>query len=106
MIDRTFCARCSIKHLGQAAIQMHESCLGYPLFVYMALAHMAEASDELVTMMPDEANEIRNERLKLEDSLRTGVPYAVDFNRLLLLVAEGAMLEETLTSNTKETDHE
>jgi len=106
METRPSCGRCGIKHLGQAAVLMHESCLGYPLHLYYVLAHLAEASDELVAGMPEEANEIRNERLKLEDSLRTGVPYAVDFNRLLLLVAEGAMLEETLTSNTKETDHE
>ena len=97
-VERAFCARCGIKHLGQAAILLKEACMGYPLHVYYAMSHMAEASDELVAMMPDEANAIRNERLKLEDSLKTGVPYMPDFDRLMLLVAEGAMLEETLTS--------
>ena len=96
-MDRDFCPRCTIKHLGQAAILVKESAMGYPLHIYMSLAHMAEASDELVAMMPDEANAIRDERLKLEDSLKTGVPYMPDFDRLMLLVAEGAMLEETLT---------
>ena len=103
MKDRPFCARCAIKHLGQAAILIKESCMGYPLHVYYALAHMSEASDELVAMMPEEANTIRDERLKLEDSLRTGVPYQPDFDRLMLLVAEGAMLEEITRG---ETDHE
>jgi hypothetical protein len=94
-MERDFCARCAIKHLGQAAILIKESCMGYPVHVYYAMAHMAEASDELVSMMPVEANRIRDERLKVEDSLRTGVPYHPDFDALLMLVAEGAMLEET-----------
>ena len=94
-MTRVFCARCGIKHLGQAAILLKESCMGYPLHVYYALAHMAEAADELVSVMPEEANSIRDERLKVENSLRMGIPYIPDFDRLLLLVAEGAMLEET-----------
>jgi len=94
-MTRDFCARCAIKHLGQAAILIKESLQNYPLHSYFAMAHMAEASDEIVSMMPVEANRIRDERLKVEDSLRTGVPYHPDFDALLMLVAEGAMLEET-----------
>jgi len=94
-MERDFCARCAIKHLGQAAVLIKESSMGYPLHVYYSLAHMAEASDELVSMMPEEANRVRDERLKVEESLRTGVPYRPDFDALLTLVAEGAMLEET-----------
>ena len=95
MQERDFCARCGIKHLSQAAILLKESRMGYPLHVYYALGHMAEASDELVAMMPDEANMIREERLKVEDGLKTGKQYMPDFDRLLMLVAEGALLEET-----------
>ncbi len=95
-MKRKTCARCAVKHLGQAAVLMKETRLGYPLHIYYALAHMAEASDELVDLMPEEANAVRDERIKIEDGLRSGSPYTPDFDRLLLLVAEGGMLEETL----------
>ena len=98
MRTRPTCARCAIKHLGQAAILLKESRLGYPLHVYYAMAHMAEASDELVELMSDEANMVRDERIKVEASLRDEGKrvYVPDFNVLLKLVAEGGLLEETL----------
>lgn len=95
MKTRPFCARCAIKHLSQAAILMKESRMGYPLHVYYAMGHMSEASDELVELMPEEANAVRDERIKIEDSLRTGESYIPDFDDLMLTVASGAMLEET-----------
>ena len=95
-MKRKTCARCAVKHLGQAAILMKETKMGYPLHIYHALAHMAEASDELVDLMPEEANAVRDERIKIEDGLRSSSPYTPDFDRLLMLVAEGGMLEETL----------
>lgn len=102
MKERPFCARCSIKHLGQSRALMLETLKGYPLHCYYAIGHMSEAEDEIVALMPEEANAIRDERLKLEDGLRTGKPYTPDFPRLMLLVAEGAMLEETQIQETEQ----
>ena len=95
-VNRPTCGRCAIKHIGQAAILMNETRMGYPLHIYYALAHMAEASDELIDMMPDEAAAVREERLKVEDGLRTGTAYVPEWDRLMVLIAEGAMLEETM----------
>lgn len=100
-MTRDFCPRCAIKHLAQARALMKETKLGYPLHVYYAIGHMAEASDELVEFMPDEAAEVRAERLKLEEFLRSGVTYTVNFDKLFISVANGAMLEETLRDGTQ-----
>jgi hypothetical protein len=103
--QRKFCPRCSIKHLGQARaitylsqarVLLKETQLGYPEHVWYALGHMAEASDEIVEWLPDEASLIRQERLKLEDTLRTGGKYEVPFADLMHAVARGGMLEEAI----------
>jgi len=96
LMHRDFCPRCSIKHLAQARALMKEVKQGYPHHVYYAIGHMAEASDEIVDRMPAEANAIREERLKLEGSLRDGTEYTPDFFTLVMTVAKGGMLEETL----------
>ncbi len=93
---RPTCGRCAIKHMAQARVLMLETMKGYPLHVYYAMGHMSEAEDELVELMPDEAAAMRAERLKVEDGLRTGTTYAPEWDRLMVLIAEGAMLEETM----------
>ena len=96
-MKREFCARCAIKHLGQARALSKELTQGYPHHVWFALGHMAEASDEITELMPSEAAAIREARLAWEQALRDkNVEYRPEFQRLMYLVAEGAMLEETL----------
>ncbi len=83
--------------LAAASLLSSESKLGYPLHVWYMLANMSEAEDELVELMPEEATAIRKERMAVELALRDGrIDFRPDFNKLLCLVAEGGMLEETL----------
>lgn len=93
-VERDFCARCAIKHLAKAKIQMDEMRLGYPHHIWYALGNMSEAEDEIVSHMPDEASAIREERLKVQQGLIDGKPYVPDFTKLMYTVAKGAMLEE------------
>lgn len=67
--DRSFCPRCAIKHLGKAKILMDEARLGYPHHVWFALANMSEAEDEIVALMPEQAEKIRLARKELEDHI-------------------------------------
>lgn len=62
----TFCAR---KHLSQAYILCEEVAQGYPEHVWLAIGHMAEASAELLQKHPIIANDIREARKTLEESL-------------------------------------
>jgi len=94
-MHRDFCPRCAIKHLAQARALMLEVKKGYPHHVWYAMGHMAEAEDEIVDMMPAEANAIRAERLKVQQGLIDGKPYVPDFTSLMYTIARGAMLEET-----------
>lgn len=77
---RPSCLNCVRKHLGQAAVLLAESRLGYPDHVWLAMGHLAEASDELVADYPQMAAAIRTERKHLEEA-----PYghAVDIMRLI-----------------------
>ncbi len=59
----TFCAR---KHLAQASILVNEAAMGYPAHLWLAIGHMAEASEELISTYPDMANQIRVARKGLE----------------------------------------
>lgn len=77
---RLSCTDCAKKHLGQAEILLGESRMGYPAHIWRALAHMSEASDELVGEYPEHANIIREERKKLEQN-REG--YTPDFLSLI-----------------------
>jgi hypothetical protein len=49
----------------QALVLLGEANQGYPEHFFLAIGHLAEASDELVQQYPDQANTIRKERLKL-----------------------------------------
>jgi hypothetical protein len=97
-MHRDFCPRCAVKHLGKAAILLKESKLGYPHHVWYAMANMSEAEDEIVDMLPDEAQAIREERIKLQDTFAKseGKKFHVpEFKKLMYAVAKGGMLEET-----------
>ena len=65
---RESCLLCCLKHLGQAVVLVLESRQGYPEHVWLAAAHMAEASDEMVEAYSKIAAMIRTERLMLMDS--------------------------------------
>jgi len=64
---RDSCLLCCLKHIGQAVVLLLESRQGYPEHVWLAAAHMAEASDEMVADYPKIAAMIRSERLMLMD---------------------------------------
>jgi len=95
-MTRDFCPRCAVKHLGKAGILMKEAKLGYPHHVWYAMSNMSEAEDEIVDMMPEEAEAIREQRLKIQASLiaQDEKIYSPDFKVLMYLVAIAGMLEE------------
>ncbi len=95
-VGRAFCPRCAIKHLGQAVVLLKEAKKGYPHHVWFALAHLAEAEDELVELMPDEADDIRAHRKAVEASLNTDSWLVVDqpITDLMYKIAAVAMLAE------------
>jgi hypothetical protein len=93
-MHRDFCPRCAVKHLGKASVLMKEYRLGYPHHVWYAMSNMSEAEDEIVDMMPKEAEAIRVERIQMQDALSNGTMYYPDFTGLMYLVAEGGLLEE------------
>ena len=93
-MHRDFCPRCAIKHLGKASILLKEAKLGYPHHVWYAMANMSEAEDEIVDMLPEEAEDIRSSRIQVQEALTKGEVFVPDFDRLMTLVAEGGMLEE------------
>jgi hypothetical protein len=87
-----------MKHLAQAKILMDESHLGYPVHVWYAMGHMAEAEAECVEVIPDEAKLIREERIKMQDELdkaaELDLQYTPDFADLMNKVAKAGMLPE------------
>jgi len=94
-MTREFCARCGIKHLAQARVLMLERMKGYPHHVWYAMGHMAEAEDEIIERMPEEARAVRDMRLAIEKSLEhKDVEFCPDFGALMEVLANGALLEE------------
>lgn len=93
-MTRNFCPRCAIKHLAKAHILMDESLLGYPFHVWYAMGNMSEAEDEIVEFLPEQAAEIRKERLKIQEALSKAGTYMPRFKDLMYSVAQAAMLEE------------
>ncbi len=91
MEPRNFCPRCAIKHLAQARVLLLERDKGYPLHSWYAIGHLAEAEDEIVVRMPDEAASIRAARLALEKDPKNA---NIEFAALMLAVGKGGMLEE------------
>lgn len=76
---RPTCTDCSLKHLSQASILVHESRHGYPLHIHYARGHMAEAESELAKLYPDMAEMVRHERKLLENDKK----YTPDFDGML-----------------------
>ena len=80
---RPTCTYCARKHIGQASVLLGESRLGYPEHVWLAIGHLAEASEELVVAHPALANEIRAHRKALESAAAEGRTYDVPVIDLL-----------------------
>jgi hypothetical protein len=93
-IVRDPCTRCAIKHLGQAKILMDEARLGYPPHVWYAMSHMAEAEAEILDIQPEDAAAIREERIKIQDSLEGLELYVPQFTDLMIAVGTTGMLPE------------
>jgi hypothetical protein len=65
-------------------VLVQEAHQGYPLHLWLAVGHLAEASDELLRDYPGMAEEIRSERL----NLMTDKSYCVPFMELLEQLTE------------------
>lgn len=79
---RESCLDCARKHLAQALVLMQESRLGYPEHKWIAIGHLAEASEELVKDYQSLAGQIRCERLKYMDDSS----YNIDIMHLIELI--------------------
>jgi hypothetical protein len=78
--------------LAECRVLAFETLKGYPHHYWDALGHMAQAEDEVLQIMPEEAAMIRSARKRWEDDPRI-VP---DFRALMYKVNEGAMLGNPL----------
>ena len=56
---REACLDCGIKHLGQAAVLMHEVKKGYEYHFVYVVGHLAEMEDELIQKYPEWTKRIR-----------------------------------------------
>ncbi len=72
------CPYCARKHLAQALVLLQEARQGYPEHRWIAIGHLAEASDELIAAINHDmvaiAHEIRDHRKELEISDLYEVP--------------------------------
>ena len=62
---RETCLFCVSKHLSQSIILMSEVKKGYPMHLWYAVGHLAEAEDESVIKQPKLSAQIRKVRLAL-----------------------------------------
>jgi len=69
------CLLCAVKHVCRAKILRGETFLGYPHHFFDALAELSMAETELVDEFLELANEIREERLKLQANAAYVVPW-------------------------------
>jgi len=79
---------CFIKHISQAIPLMSEAEMGYSEHRFLAIGHMAEASDETILDYPELANMMREERLKYTECVKN----------VILAEAEIEIAEETKNS--------
>ncbi len=62
---RETCLLCVSKHVSQAIILVIEATLGYPLHLWFAVGHLAEAETESALEFPQLSTLIRSVRVKL-----------------------------------------
>ncbi len=99
-MTRPACIFCARKHLAQAAVLLGEAANGYPQHVWLAIGHMAEASDELVSAFPEMAREIRALRKGLETA-PDGAPPALPLMELIERI--GKLGQVTISDQTEST---
>lgn len=109
---RKTCLFCVSKHISQAIVLTIESLQGYPLHLWLAVGHLAEAESEACSIHPEFANEIRNVRLALMG--QKGTFYHDSLMQLLKSVrtlaeksnkkSEGIRIEEILTNDIQNKD--
>lgn len=75
---RPGCYDCVRKHLAQAVVLLGESCMGYPEHRWLAVGHLAEASEEILEFSQQFAADIRAERLALMAD-KNYMPQLMDF---------------------------
>jgi hypothetical protein len=96
---RPSCYNCARKHLAQADILMMEAAQGYPLHVWYAMGHMAEAADELVATEPEMANVIREHRKMYEGAVTEGITLNVP---IMELIAKITMLADAADARSSD----
>lgn len=64
---RKECFYCTRKHLAQAEVLMTEAKLGYPMHMYLAIGHLAEAEAEILAEDEALAKYIRSKRKAYEE---------------------------------------
>ena len=62
------CLKCTKKHLTRAYGLLDESTLGYPIYRAYAYGEMSLAESECVQLYPILAEQIREERKKMDDN--------------------------------------
>ncbi len=62
---RETCLLCVSKHIAQSIVLVTECCLGYPIHIWIAIGHLAEAESESCSEYPLFAQKIRCVRLAL-----------------------------------------
>jgi len=62
---RISCLDCARKHVAQAECLLQEARLGYPLHLWLAVGHLAEAEAETLSSWPYIAALIREHRILL-----------------------------------------
>jgi hypothetical protein len=62
---RETCLFCVSKHLAQSIVLVSEACKGYPMHLWYAVGHLAEAEDESIAENPKLSANIRRVRLSL-----------------------------------------
>ena len=85
---RPHCVDCTRKHLGQAIVLLQESLHGYPLHVWLAIGHMAEAEAEIEGIYPDLAKVIRGARKQVEVDVKN-IPNLLEIIHLVTQREDG-----------------
>lgn len=94
---RPSCYNCTRKHLSQAHILIMESLMGYPEHKWLAIGHLAEASDEIYQKDKGLANEIRKHRKQFEED----GDYEIPIMTLIIMVSSLEVSNELIKNSTR-----
>lgn len=85
---REYCLDCVVKHLAQACVLQIESEFGYTENIFLAIGHLAEASEECFGVSKELAEEIRQYRLEIMSNPSYVIPYFNLYNKIKKLIEE------------------